>query len=210
MTPQRAEIDTLNDGAFVRASARRIRPGWEGLRPLDGAILLVRMSNLLAESAPRLTLREVLAVACDMMASHLQLTGAVLFQRVAGQSRTFGWSARTSNPGVPQGALGSTAERSASVSLANAQLGLFAKLSVESHRRLDASDREFLQEVLRQILGVRAAQPDTGSPQSGSRAVAAVVEEVFADEPGHQRHDDEREDPHDRRLQVRGSKPAVR
>jgi len=170
----------MRSAVMVPAMSPRIDPGWAGFRGIDRAIVLDRVSSLLAEGASRMGAAEVLTAVSEAAAVHLALTAVVLYKRIAGQARTLGWSA----PGVSATRLlaareqvwSRAAERvdccrlevatprsdadgdTALLSLEDASLGLSVLLYVESLRTLDRQDRWLLEEIVRRMLGMPGAR----------------------------------------------------
>ena len=144
-------------------------PRWMGFRAVERAIVLARVSDVLAAGASALEPADLLTAVCEAMASHFALTNAVLFKRVAGQARTLVWSA----PGVTvagrmaarEQAWTSAAELvedgtslsgqradATCASMSNERLGLSALLYIESARALDSHDRRLVADLLRRML----------------------------------------------------------
>jgi hypothetical protein len=168
-------------GAVVSGCGPRMDPGWAGFRGSDPAIVLHRVSDVLAGGTSVLAPAEVLTAVCEEVAPHLALATMVFFKRVAGQSRSLVWAA----PGVatsrrlaaceqawtsaaelvergtplagPGGGDGGHAktprgEEVATATFEDVKLGLSALLYVESGRILDGHDRWLLTEILRHML----------------------------------------------------------
>jgi hypothetical protein len=158
----------MKDGILAQARRLHVNHSWMGFRALESAVVLAQVSELLAAVAHELTPSEVLTAVCEAMARPVSLTNAVLFKRLAGQSRTLAWSA----PDVDAASRATAREQAwtsaaalldgqapaggdaaaASVSVIDEHLGLSAMLYVESRRALDAEDRELLGELLRQMV----------------------------------------------------------
>jgi hypothetical protein len=164
MMTQRDGQDSVRSGAAAHVGGL----GADGLRAIEGAMVMAQVSDLLAVSAPQLTPCEVLSAVCGMVASHLSLAGAVFFKRIGGRSSSLVWNARgvtaerrmaaresawtiahallTGAPPEPVDA------RAASASLRDEQLALSAMLYVESHRPLDELDRDLLRSLLHRMV----------------------------------------------------------
>ena len=160
------------------AVALGIEGGWMGHRGIDDRwIALAQVSDLFVAGALRLTPTEMLAAVCEVMAIHLSLRNAVLWKRLAGQSRTLRWTNRhfasRRSTRAREHAEGSAAEllacgspfagETAIASLCDDRLGLRATLYVESLRRLDDRDHELLKELLRQMVGLPGAEAGAAS-----------------------------------------------
>ena len=145
------------------------REHWMGFRAVDRAIVITQVSDVLAAGASSLTPAEVLTAVCEAAAGYLSLGHAVLFKRLAGQSRTLVWSA----PGVTAGSRMAAREQAwtsaaglfedvaplagargqvASATVWDERLGLSAMLYIESTRVLDAQDHRLLEDLLRSML----------------------------------------------------------
>lgn len=149
-------------------------PAWRGFRAVDRAIALAHVSDVLDAADAGLDPADVLAAVCEVVAPHLRLAHAVLFKRVAGQSRAIAWSPPDAPASSRTEARDRAWTRAASfletgaandealgagmtVSLRDARLGLSAVLYVESHRALDEGDdgdRGLLEELLRRMLAL--------------------------------------------------------
>jgi hypothetical protein len=168
--------------AVIATVAPGMDPGWARSCGSDRAVLLHRVSKVLADGASVLAPAEVLTAVSEEVASHLALTTMVFFKRVAGQSRTLVWAAAgvatsrrlaaceqawtSAAELVEHGALLAEpggrdgrhpkpprGEEVATATFEDAKLGLSAMLYVESGRALDGRDRWLLAEILRRMLG---------------------------------------------------------
>ena len=146
---------------------------WTGFLGVERAIVRTLVSELLDDRSAALSPAEMFTAVCEVMESHLSLTSASFFKRIAGQSRTLEWSA----PGVPAASRMAAREHAwksaatvldgsplqvdneaASVAVADERLGLSAQLYVESCRALDDSDRALIEEVLRRMVCLPSAE----------------------------------------------------
>jgi hypothetical protein len=147
-------------------------PAWTGFPGIERAVVRTLVAELLADgAATRLSPSAMFTAVCEVMVSHFSLTSAGFVKRVAGQSRSFLWSA------AGTGGVGSAARipakahswttaaelleaashleeegEIASATVADDRLGLAALLYVESRRTLDGGDRALLDNVLRRML----------------------------------------------------------
>ena len=171
----------MRGGIVAPDHARSLSPGggpgsvpggrlrWMGFRAVDRAIVLTQVSDLLSAGAEALTPAQVLTAVCEAAAECFSLTHAVLFKRLAGQSRTLVWSA----PGVSAASrmiareqgwtsaaelfedgspLSGAGGQVASATVWDERLGLSAMLYIESTRVLDVQDRRLLEDLLRTML----------------------------------------------------------
>jgi hypothetical protein len=144
-------------------------PAWSGLAGIERAVVRTLVAELLAEgAATRLSPAAMFTAVCEVMVNHFSLTSAGFVKRVAGQSRSFVWSAPgVTSPGrvsVGEHAWTSAAElletasrleeegEIASATVADDRLGLAALFYIESRRTLDGGDRALLENVLHRML----------------------------------------------------------
>src|SRR5277367_2268126 len=144
-------------------------PAWTGFAGVERAVVRALVAELLTDgAATKLSPSAMFTAVCEVMVSHLSLTRAGFVKRVAGQSRSFVWSAP--GPGsaarIPAKAHAWTSAAElleaasrleeegeiASATVADDRLGLAALLYVESRRTLDSGDRALLENVLRRML----------------------------------------------------------